>query len=202
MISSRYRTAQGTQVPTIVLINAPAGTGKDTIGKALVEEGFAPEAFKAPLFWLVPEAMEMNSWDFAFNYEDKIGWKDDKSGVYGLPVGKSVRDLMIHTSENFIKPFFGKDYFGRSLARRIKEEEDTLGYKIYWVITDGGFDAEVFALINEFGHRVRIVQVEREGHRSFEGDSRDWLNVAGVETYRFDTTEGNERVIRFILDKL
>lgn len=176
----------------IYILNAPPLCGKDTIARECNERYFMFEgSFKLPLFIIVSKVLGMTYTDFITKYNKDIGWKDKPQFN-----GKSVRDLMIHTSENYIKPFFGKDYFGVQLANDLKHnttERDIV------VVSDGGFEEEVLALVEEFGYdKVEVLQISRDSFSSFEGDSRNWINIDGVKTVKFDTTNGNGCVINYI----
>jgi len=125
------------------------------------------------------------------------GWKDTPNEITG---GKTPREFLIHISETFIKPVFGKEYFGMFLKNHINQFEKVHGEPIAWLIPDGGFNDEIQALEKEFGDRVIVIQLEREGKRDFGNDSRNW--VTGKKTFRFDTSKGNDEVISIIKDLL
>lgn len=176
----------------ICILNAPPRCGKDTIAQELSRNfGCYQGSFKEPLFQVVSEVIGYGFDKFIALYNRDNGWKDKPQFN-----GKSIRDLMIHTSENYLKPFFGKDYFGVQLANDLKHnttERDIV------VVSDGGFEEEVLALVKEFGYdKVEVLQISREGFTSFEGDSRNWINIDGVKTVKFDTTNGNGCVINYI----
>jgi hypothetical protein len=176
----------------IYILNAPPRCGKDTIAQELIRSfGCYQGSFKEPLFEVVAVACGYWVGDFIHRYNNVEGWKDKPQFN-----GKSIRDLMIHTSENYLKPFFGKDYFGVQLANDLKH--NTTEHDIV-VVSDGGFEEEVLVLIKEFGYdKVEVLQISREGFTNFEGDSRNWINIKGVKTVKFDTTNGNGCVINYI----
>lgn len=176
----------------IYILNAPPRCGKDTIAQELSRNfGCYQGSFKEPLFEIVAKVIGCSHEHFIKLYNSEGSWKDTSHFN-----GKSVRDLMIHTSENYLKPFFGKGYFGDLLVSDLKAntfEDDIV------VVSDGGFEEEVLALVKEFGYdKVEVLQISREGFTSFEGDSRNWINIDGVKTVKFDTTNGNGCVINYI----
>lgn len=181
----------------IIILNGPARVGKDTIAKAFEK---APQtlstAFKRRIWEVVALTMGMRLEAFLRRYDGDEGWKDTPQKEWG---GKSVRDLMIHTSETYIKPFFGSDYYGAETAKYIAEVEELWGENS-WIIPDGGFQPEVDALVDKFGERVIVIQLTREGYSDFTGDSRGW--VMGPVTVVFDTTNGNDQVIKWINGKI
>lgn len=181
----------------IFILNAPPQTGKDTILNQLGDDNVfhATTTFKRPMFemFATTVGLPMNRLEALY---DTPGWKDSPQRITD---GKTPRDLMIHISENYIKPFFGKDYYGKFLANHIKQSEEGYGAALPWVIPDGGFQEEVDALVNMFGDRVYVIQLEREGHRDFNGDSRNYVATTNdLRNYRFDTSNGNGNVINFI----
>lgn len=79
----------------------------------------------------------------------------------------SPREAMINTSENVLKPLFGKDVFGIMAAKSLED-----GVNIF---SDGGFPEEVQCILDEVGvDNFMLVHVIREGC-SFEGDSRNYV---------------------------
>ncbi|MGL5015452.1 MAG: hypothetical protein ACRC6V_14385 [Bacteroidales bacterium] len=187
----------------IFILNAPAQTGKDTIAREiLLRVGEAEScAMKDPMFKVFCATVGLSMYEFMELYETP-GWKDTPQEITN---GKTPRELMIHISENFVKPFFGEDYYGKALGEFIERFEETAGTKP-WVIPDGGFQGEYDAFKAIHGDRVNLISFFREGYVSFGNDSRDWIfdwdkyPEGGAEA--FDTTEGNEHVINFIVEMI
>ena len=156
----------------IIILNAPARSGKDTLANSIKERypNIRDTSFKLPLYHLFCQTVGMDYHGFMEMYNTE-GWKDSPNSMLN---GKTPRELMIHISEGYIKPFFGEDYFGKQVANQIyfyehsREEEQT------WVIPDGGFNTETEELLKVGGDRVVCIQFTREG-RTFEGDSRNWI---------------------------
>lgn len=177
----------------IIILNAPPRVGKDTVashftGNMIIEN---TTCFKYPMLEIASTTMGMSYPVFLKKYTDNVNnWKD--TPLFELN-GHTVRELLIRISETFIKPFFDDAYFGRYIAEKIfysgREDQP-------WIIPDGGFQAEVDALVEKFGERVVVIQMAREGHRDFTGDSRGW--VMGPTTHFIDTSNGNEKVINLI----
>lgn len=176
----------------IVILNAPARSGKDTVAALLVEEtkgSLIP--FKFPLFKIFCQTLDINPSDFTVLYELE-GWKDSTEDVilfeykdgdglaeFALDTlkklnGHSPREFLIHISEVYIKPFFGTDHFGKELASSIEFLENRAEREIAWFIPDGGFNEETPALVEKFPERLVCIQFTRDG-LTFEGDSRGWI---------------------------
>lgn len=183
----------------IFILNAPPQTGKDTIAaEVLMSTDAGTCSMKDPMFQVFCSTVGIDFHDFMELYETS-GWKDTPQD---LTNGKTPRELMIHISENFVKPFFGDDYYGKALAEYIANTEDALEEQRSWVIPDGGFQGEFDSFKKIHGDRVILIQLFRDGYDNFAGDSRDWVfdwkKYPEEGAMVFDTTEGNEDVIRFM----
>lgn len=159
----------------VIILNGPAGCGKDTLAMALVEMGFAKGAssFKNPMFNIAMAALGPDAYrEFLDGYDDRARKEKPEGFLNGL----SRRQFMIAISEQFIKPVFGDDYFGKYLAGNLPDGNEV------FVVSDGGFASEVTPIIAA-GHDVRIVRLHRDGY-TFEGDSRGYLyGVDSVKDY-------------------
>ena len=159
----------------VIILNGPAGCGKDTLARALVEMGFAKgvASFKNPMFNIAMAALGQDAYrEFLDGYDDRARKEKPEGFLNGL----SRRQFMIAISEQFIKPVFGDDYFGKYLAGNLPDGDEV------FVVSDGGFASEVAPIVAA-GHDVRIVRLHRDGH-TFEGDSRGYLyDIDGVKDY-------------------
>lgn len=184
----------------IFVLNAPAQTGKDTIANHFVDGvDVMKVAFKDPMYEIFMASTGLKFHEFHTLYETP-GWKDTPQEITN---GKTPREFMIHISENFIKPFYGKDYFGKWVGNYIQHmERESIGEEVVWVIPDSGFQGEFDALKAVLGDRLNLISLSREGHTTFTGDSRGWVfdwDDDGEDKCReFDTTNGNEGVIQYI----
>lgn len=159
----------------VIILNGPAGCGKDTLARALVEMGLAKgvASFKNPMFNIAMAALGQDAYrEFLDGYDDRARKEKPEGFLNGL----SRRQFMIAISEQFIKPVFGDDYFGKYLAGNLPDGDEV------FVVSDGGFASEVTPIVAA-GHDVRIVRLHRDGH-TFEGDSRGYLyDINGVKDY-------------------
>lgn len=159
----------------VIILNGPAGCGKDTLAIALVEMGFAKgtASFKNPMFNIALAALGPDVYhEFLDGYDDRARKEKPEGFLNGL----SRRQFMIAISEQFIKPVLGSDYFGRYLAENFPDGDEV------FVVSDGGFASEVAPIVAA-GHDVRIVRLHRDGY-TFEGDSRGYLyGVDGAKDY-------------------
>jgi hypothetical protein len=91
--------------------------------------------------------------------------------------GMTPRDFYIATSED-MKRRFGPHVVARRLVEKISQIDSPL-----IVNTDVGYDFEGMALMRHVGREnTLLIRLHREG-KTFEGDCRTWVNLAGVETY-------------------
>ncbi|MGL5579354.1 MAG: hypothetical protein ACRDCE_00045, partial [Cetobacterium sp.] len=159
---------------------------KDTVAEYMTQ--FDPSivtgSFKEPIFHVFRQVIPHDMAMILDELYNTPGWKDTPNEELN---GKTPRELMIHISENFIKPFFGETYYGKSLADTIEGFESDF-VQCAWVIPDGGFYEEIDEVYKVFGDRVIVVQFTRPGFESFTGDSRNFVRHPGVHT----VTETNE----------
>ena len=165
----------------VVILNAAPRAGKDHAAKFLTNminhsddtNTAVHREMKKTLFALSAATVGVDLKDFMYGYDEpsnlsKTGWFKDYP-MY--PVGGKVlskREVLIHVSENVIKPFFGKDAFGQIEANKVGEET-------YVFYSDGGFPDEIKPLCDTVGaDNVLVIRIHKEGC-TFEGDSRSYL---------------------------
>lgn len=153
----------------IIILNGPAGVGKDTIGKALVERyNCLQVSFKNPMFEIARSILGENEFkNFITAYDDR----DQKEQPQVFLGGKTCREFMIWISESVVKPAFGNRQFGKLMSERL--ESHVKGWT--FVCTDGGFPDEVIPLVED-GHDVTVVRLLMDG-KTFAGDSRDYIRM-------------------------
>tara|TARA_R110000803_G_scaffold13482_9_gene37922 strand:- start:7155 stop:7796 length:642 start_codon:yes stop_codon:yes gene_type:complete len=198
----------------VVIMNCPPNAGKDTITASLCQvTGAAHAEFKdqlykctAALFNYPLEAFkelstgrstkELPCEDLGLPYENFCRLCDITGTEYPESRGKiylSPREALIYTSEILMKPNFGQDYFGKAAAKNVNKQFGS-------VFSDGGFNEELKPLIEEFGaSNIFIVQFTRGDNVSFEGDSRNWLEIPeGVNCLR----TGNNSTVAYLRDEI
>lgn len=155
----------------IIIFNGPPGSGKDAACEILSEIGYKHLSFKEQLFKETFKYFGVSKDWFMRGYDER---SQKEMAVPQLKVGDisvSRRDGMIHVSEKYIKPKYGKDYFGIKVAEQIKDPVN-----INYCMSDGGFIEELQPIINKFGtDEVVLVQLARDGC-NFSNDSRRYLN--------------------------
>lgn len=84
-------------------------------------------------------------------------------------LGVSYRQWQIDFSENFMKPQYGNDIFGRLFCQRNKDKKGAI------FIPDSGFREEAEYIASQFGvENILLIRVHRPGF-DFTGDSRSYL---------------------------
>jgi hypothetical protein len=153
---------------TILILNGPPSCGKDTLADAIVEAfGWTKVEFKAALrtdtaalFNVSPQTLR--------NLETKKEIPTDKLLHPKTGEQMSLRQALIYTSEEVIKPQFGKDHYGLRMLSRLIDVDEEL-----FVCSDGGFPEELLPLCDA-GVRVRIMRINRPGY-TFANDSRNYI---------------------------
>lgn len=182
----------------VVVLNAPPNSGKDYFVEQLKEKGiqevggmsWSHKEMKAPLVELVKNFYSLSDKDV-----EHLSSRENKETPSSLLNGKSWREAMIFVSEEVVKPALGKDIFGKVAANNLG-----VGINIF---TDGGFKEEITPIVEEVGKdNIIIVKIYKDGC-SFEGDSRDWIDIEGVNS--FDVTNyGDESFVKdmlFVINK-
>jgi DNA polymerase III delta prime subunit len=152
-----------------IIFNGPPGSGKDEACHHLVKKyGCTHKSFKQILFTLTCKLFKVDYDWFMSDYDNR-----EKKEAFEEKLGMSRREAMIHTSENVIKPLFGKDYFGKALAEELLDNDA-------YCASDGGFLEEIDPVINKLGKsNVLIVNLFRDGC-DFSKDSRKYLFTENV----------------------
>ena len=154
----------------VIILNGPAGVGKDTIAAILREtSGFEVHSFKEPMFNIAKAMLGGEKFDqFMMLYNDR----DTKELPCDLLGQMSPREFFIHISESFVKPIMGKEHFGYLASQGV---HDAINHVVF---SDGGFPDEVKALVfsEHAMYEVWVVRLHREGC-TFAGDSRNYVNL-------------------------
>lgn len=172
----------------IILLNAPKGAGKDTIG-ACLELMFRCElrSFKTALYQSAFPFTSCKDMDEFIHHCTRRELKETPSPLFR---GKSPREFLIYVSERMVKPHFGHEFFGQKSADSVNWADFEQGV----VFTDSGFAEEVAPLMKKFGgSNIYVVQFSGQGSNNFAGDSREFIQVEGVHTVRMETK--NEDII-------
>jgi len=182
----------------MILLNAPAKSGKDVVIKHLQEKGIPLQyaECKDKLHNLVQEIFNIDDDHYWEIYNDRnlkearldefkvvmtlrdyisLSGYCNAEGIVSNIVNHdkiitklSIRQAMIYVSEVIIKPRFGSDYFGK--ARMSKMNHDGV-----YVDGSAAFVDEIDPLINELGQEnILLIRVHREGY-TFDGDSRSYI---------------------------
>ena len=159
----------------VVIFNAPPDTGKDYLVDHLVSNGggaYYKAEFKGRLKTIVMAVYGLSEEEHTFFY-----LRENKDKKFERLGGKSIRECYIEVSEDVIKPFYGKDYFGKAAVYSLVEG----GVNLF---SDGGFPQELVPLVEAVGG-ANVLVVRLKGVGSFVGDSRDYLSSALFPTANF-----------------
>lgn len=179
----------------VFILNGPPGCGKDTIARMFCEVAPVLQGeFKAVLYEetanfieAIAEDMEASTSSFPKIAPEDVRRRNENRDNKELPWigGISVRRWLQITSEMVFKKDHGQDYFGRRAA------DIWYGKYIHHVISDGGFDAEVQAVVDKFGaSNVYVVRLHRAGF-DFGTDTRTYINGSNAIECDFHLEEDN-----------
>jgi hypothetical protein len=114
------------------------------------------------------EISRINTGDWFQRYNNRVLKETPWSRLGGL----SQREFLIKISEEWVKPIFGKDYYGK-VAGEAADNELLWDHNV--VFSDGGFQEEFDTIKSIVGkENILLVRLYREG-ASWEGDSRGYL---------------------------
>jgi len=172
----------------LILFNGPRHSGKDTAADHVWSVFANTMRFKMsrPLKDAIKAFFNLTDAQVAY-LESKKTQPDD------LLFGNSYVDVQISMSEYWAKDKFGMRVFGKLALREVQASPSKL-----FVCSDSGFDYEAAPLLTYFGiSNVMLVRLHREG-KSFEGDSRSYIELPGVRTIEMSnngsTTHFREQV--------
>ena len=155
----------------IIVLNGPPRCGKDTIAGLIKQRLTLCVEFKMSMVMkrYIPDIFGLSD----VQRRAIELYKDEPEGIFN---GMSWREVQISFSEDWMKPKFGKDIFGRLAAQRMK---GLIANHI--VVSDSGFNEELIPVIQAFGaNNVIVWRIYRPGC-SFKNDSRDYLINDEVE---------------------
>lgn len=180
----------------IVFINGPPGSGKDTAANAIYGRMKNARTYKMaqPIIEAVRGAFRISNVDWKGLMSPEF--KQSPSDKF---FGRTPRETMISFSEDWIKPFFGKDTFGHLAVRELMTSKMDL-----CAISDSGFREECLPVVQQFGRQnCLVIQLKRDGC-TFKGDSRSYLDLsdAGVPLVQVDNYMELEWFELFIVTKV
>lgn len=173
----------------VVILNGPPNSGKDASASFMSQFHYAEIPFVHSEMKHQLVALTKLIWNVSDEDWEHMYTRENKELPNELLGGLSPRNALIQTSEEVIKPVYGRDYFGIAAARSLQNNTIT-------VFSDGGFVEELLPIVNAVGvDNVLVIRIHREGC-DFSKDSRDYLpdGVAGttVDLYNDGSLEDFE----------
>ncbi|MBG24063.1 MAG: hypothetical protein CMF22_11475 [Idiomarinaceae bacterium] len=169
-----------------ILLNGPPRSGKDEIYRIIQSLSDHRHSIVEVHHHKFAAALS-ESVARLFGY-DPLEWASVYASKKDEPLrrlrGMSPRGALIWMAETVVKPKFGDDFFGVSLAAKIESELDSgmmpNGDGDLIVISDCGFIDEVQPIVTSIGvDNCFLVHTEREG-RNFKDDSRGYLGSSDL----------------------
>jgi hypothetical protein len=168
----------------IVLLNGSPRAGKNTAAEVIAAEfGAVVLGFSHHLKRCVHAIhLGREGWLLDPDHFDAV-----KSEVLPEFCNKSPRTSYITFSEQYIKPVYGKEWFGEKWCEQARQYE---GHMIS--VPDSGFREEAERVIREFGpQNVLLIRVHRPG-RMFEGDSRSYICLSDLHVHGVDVRNDSD----------
>lgn len=145
----------------VILLNGPPSSGKDTIVQALEDaiHSFQHLKFAEPLKVQCAALLGITVAELELCKDrPMLALKGDTS-----------RQYIINMSEKFIKPVYGKDFFGHVAADKIRNSDHTL-----FIFSDSGFLEEALPVGDEIGIQNMLrIELHRKGC-DYSNDSRSY----------------------------
>lgn len=180
----------------LVMLNGPPGIGKDELADRMVASkhlssfiGFTKQEMKESLYAEVAKHYSVSR-DCVYELNADRDSKEKPNELFG---GLSVRQAMIHVSEDILKPEYGEGIFGsRAAELALYNRSDRV------VVSDTGFADEIVELVKPFEKAV-IIRLRAAGF-DFRGDSRSYVTLGNRAEH---VREYDVRVVRGdVLDTL
>ena len=157
----------------IILLNGPAGSGKDSLGSFLVPKLNKASIYKfaTPIKKAVAAMFNLSPEEYQFYFETPEGKNNPSPRFFN----KTPRQWLISFSEDFAKVHGGKDVFGKIMTTNLRPAfANNMVENV--IITDSGFQPEAEAVISSFRGECEffLVRIHRNGFK-FDGDSRGYI---------------------------
>lgn len=157
--------------PICIILNGPPDSGKDSLARLFMTTVDCVHLeLKDKLFHIALSTSGISSTEWFDRYNNRtlkeLPW--DKLG------GLSQRQFLIKISEEWVKPVFGPNFFGKEAAKSANSYMRQ-GFGLNVIFTDGGFPEELATMLGVLGEdNVLLVRLHRDG-RDFSNDSRSYL---------------------------
>lgn len=166
--------------PTIILLNGPPGSGKDTAAEHLLKGLNSIENAVAMFerFSMPNKRAFAGTVNAHVDYKGIVSeWEPRKDEPSDLLGGKSYRNWQQDFSEKFMKPLYGEDIFGKLLIERVKPAVayvQELGRDPFVLVPDSGFQLEVDTLLPMLGEwDIHLIRITSRG--TYVHDTRQFV---------------------------
>lgn len=156
---------------TIIVLNGPPNSGKDVCAKYLEENDIGMHVeMKTKLIEIACVMADISERAWYCRYDNR----ELKEQPWDVCGGLSQRQFLIKISEEWVKPLFGKDYFGVMANNELMA---TPTEKVF-IFSDGGFVEELKGLADK-DTDLLIIRLHRPG-ADYSGDSRSYVDPSGL----------------------
>jgi hypothetical protein len=179
------------QGKTVVFINGPAGSGKDTVA------GILSDVFGYRTLKMVAPAEEAFKAFFGLDDETYRRMREQEKAVPQERLfGRTPRRCLISISEEWAKPAFGADVFGRLAGIKVSASGS-----LRIAFSDAGFKEEILVASQDPSiSKSVLIRMHRSG-KTFDGDSRSY--VRGFDFPELDVyNDGTLHELRDVLTQI
>lgn len=179
--------------PKIIWLNGPPRSGKDTLGQQLADHYNILHKKDTAIMKLAQPIKDgvkafLGISDEEWYAIDVLGKGKDDPHATSLTMGKSLRECQIGISEQFAKPFWDKQIFGKLLLERMKRKFPLCAGDSMIFITDAGFSYECDPVVNYYGPENNVViRLQRDG-TDYSKDSRSYVDLSHLGVPHIDVS--------------
>jgi len=172
----------------LIGISAKAGSGKDTVAKNKIDDGWIRYAFADPLKKFCMEYLGLT-------YNDV--YTEEGKSRFNSEWGMTNREILQKTGTDALRDKFHEQIWIKIAFRKINE---LLNKHKGVIITDVRFDNEAELIINIGG---KVIQIIRENHNSVLSDKeKKHMSEQGIDSKYISHTIYNDSTVENLMKKL
>ena len=183
----------------VLFLNGPPSSGKDFVGN-LIAKRYTGHNHVDKFARVLKESTHALYGIFVKGKPAPWYWFEDrKDEPCGELFGLTPRQAYIGVSEDYMKKHHGSRIFGELLLRDLRIHA-VAAQRI--IITDSGFRGEAEVMVEHYGpQNCKMIHIRRS-ECSFDGDSRDWVDLRDLGVSTLVLHNPGDATVRDHLDQL